>query len=435
MFSPSPRFSSANLDSLNTLLDSASVALDVKRSTHPNASGDGGNVAGEPEKTGILFTGNPHEAVPRRLLLDKRLTPLERNAWQVFRLLLNGDGLTSFPSYEQLRAYLSSTPFKMASKETVAKAITTLRLTRWLSLAGRVRDDVTGQMKGNIYLLHDEPISISEAILLDCSYLTLVGGAQKHANKSIREVAAFTLNEFASDPHVAAESIPSRLEILSGRVAAQAWSTGVTGQEAQAGAGLGSESEPGQSESELSEKCPVRNDSGPSSDSEPSGKPGLTDRVRNPNSYSTCTNTNTSVSKSSVPRAGMVSGSGPYKGLEILPGDQRQKAMVALELISEELQVGVLEQWTRRCSRNQLRNPLGYLLGMVEKARNGEFNAMGAAKSGPSVCEFQASVTATPIDALDSGVARAPHDPTDESRALAAKEFSSMMAIMKQRVG
>jgi len=435
MFSPPPRFSPGNLDSLNTLLDCASVALDLKRSTHPYASGDDGNVSGEPEKTGILFTGNLHEAVPRRLLLDKRLTPLERNAWQVFRLLLNDDGLTSFPSYQQLRSYLSSTPFKVASKETVAKAITTLRLTRWLSLAGRVRDEVTGQMKGNIYLLHDEPISISEAILLDCSYLTLVGGAQEHANKSIREVAAFTLEEFASDPHVAAQNIPTRLEVLGSRVAAQSWTNDAIRQKGKARFDPGSESEPGQRESELGAKHRVRNGSSPGSDSELSGRPGPADRVRNPNSYSTCTNTNTSVCKSSVPPAGAMPGSEPFEQLQILPIDQRQKAIIALELISEELQGRVLEQWARRCSRNQLRNPLGYLLGMVEKARNGEFNALGAAKSGPSVCKFQATVAPTPIDALDSGVARAPHDPTEESRALAAKEFSSMMAIMKRRVG
>jgi len=435
MFSSSPRFSSGNLDSLNTLLDCASVALDVKRSTHPKTTGEGGNVSGEPEKTGILFTGNAHEAVPRRLLLDKRLTPLERNAWQVFRLLLNDDGLTSFPSYQQLRSYLSSTPFKMASKETVAKAITTLRLTRWLSLAGRVRDEVTGQMKGNIYLLHDEPISISEAILLDCSYLTLVGGAQEHANKSIREVAAFTLLEFASDPHVAAQNIPSRLEILGGRVAAQSWTKDAIGQKGKARLDPGSESEPGQRESELSEKHRVRNGSQPGSDSEPSGKPGPADRVRNPNSDSTCTNTNTSVCKSSVPRAGARPGCEPFEVLEILPVDQRQKAMIALALISEELQGRVLEQWARRCSRNQLRNPLGYLLGMVDKARNGEFDALGVAKSTPAVLHPQTSFTTPPGVATDIGVAWIPHTPTEESRALAAKEFSSMMAIMKARVG
>jgi hypothetical protein len=32
-----------------------------------------------------------------RLFLDRRLTPLERNAWQVFRLMLNDDGVTAFP--------------------------------------------------------------------------------------------------------------------------------------------------------------------------------------------------------------------------------------------------------------------------------------------------------------------------------------------------
>ncbi|MFX7732064.1 hypothetical protein ABTK10_21265, partial [Acinetobacter baumannii] len=54
----------------------------------------------------FLFSGNRHETVPRRLFLDRRLTPLERNAWQVFRLMLNDDGVTAFPTYEQLRPWL-----------------------------------------------------------------------------------------------------------------------------------------------------------------------------------------------------------------------------------------------------------------------------------------------------------------------------------------
>jgi len=47
---------------------------------------------------GFIFSGNRHDSVPRALLLDNRLTPLERNAWQVFRLLLNDDGVTAFPT-------------------------------------------------------------------------------------------------------------------------------------------------------------------------------------------------------------------------------------------------------------------------------------------------------------------------------------------------
>src|SRR3546814_20061698 len=53
----------------------------------------------------FLFSGNRHETVPRRLFLDRRLTPLERNAWQVFRLMLNDDGVTAFPTYEQLQPW------------------------------------------------------------------------------------------------------------------------------------------------------------------------------------------------------------------------------------------------------------------------------------------------------------------------------------------
>lgn len=98
----------------------------------PAASGDA-----------FLFSGNRHESVPRRLFVDRRLTPLERNAWQVFRLMLNDDGVTTFPTYEQLRPWLASMPCAgQASHETVARALTLLRLTRWLSLVRRDRKSV-----------------------------------------------------------------------------------------------------------------------------------------------------------------------------------------------------------------------------------------------------------------------------------------------------
>lgn len=388
----SPRFTPGNLDTLNTLLDSASSSMSDQRREQvrtPKPDRPGAQPMAPilyTENTGILFTGNPHEAFPRRLLLDNRLTPLERNAWQVFRLLLNDDGLTSFPTYEQLRPYLASSPYKLASKETVAKALTTLRLTRWLSLAGRVRDEVTGQMKGNIYLLHDEPISISEAMLLDSSYLQLVGNSQDHANKSIRQVAANTLEEFLQDPHLRDQTLPSHLEVLERRVASQGWAKArlKSSPRKTTPSGTPNESEPGsrdselsKNESELSEKHPVRNRAAPGSDSEPSGKPGSAAQVRNPNSSSTCTYTNTSVCKSSVPRAGASLGIEWPASFEELRPDQKRKALAALGLISVELQQSVLDQWAVRVVQGSIRNPFGYLLGMIEKARNGEFNLLG----------------------------------------------------------
>ncbi len=58
-------------------------------------------------------------------------------------------------------------PGRPASRETVSKALVTLRLTRWLSLGRRVRNDLSGQVQGNVYLLHDEPVTPAEAIEFD----------------------------------------------------------------------------------------------------------------------------------------------------------------------------------------------------------------------------------------------------------------------------
>ena len=71
---------------------------------------------------GFLFSGNRHESVPRALFFDRRLILLERNAWQIIRLRLNDDGVTAFPTYEELRPLLSSMPCApKASHETVAR--------------------------------------------------------------------------------------------------------------------------------------------------------------------------------------------------------------------------------------------------------------------------------------------------------------------------
>jgi len=141
---------------LSALFDDALQNLTKAKGT-ASAAGDG-----------FLYSGNRHESVPCALFLDRRLTPLERNAWQVFRLQINDDGVTAFPTYDQLRPYLASMPCgAQASHETVARALTLLRLTRWLSLVRRRRDPKTGRILGNLYVLHDEPLTPFEAMQLD----------------------------------------------------------------------------------------------------------------------------------------------------------------------------------------------------------------------------------------------------------------------------
>ncbi|PBQ08155.1 STY4528 family pathogenicity island replication protein [Pseudomonas syringae] len=337
---------------------------------------------------GIVFSGNPHETVPRGLLLDDRLSPLERNAWQVFRLLINGDGVTAFPSYEKLRPYLGSSPGKSASKETVAKALTVLRLTRWLSLGQRVRDSANGRVQGNIYILHDEPVGCAEAMEIDRNYMQLIGHALEHANKAVRVVADHAFKEFAADPNQATGVMPSRLEVIEARWRQQGWHDAPQAVEhGQADPEFGfrtkgsDESNSLSSESELSEKSTGVNLKTPGSDSELSLNSASFGSVRIPNSYSTYTNTNTSVCKSSVPREGQECSPDLPPGFERFTQDQREKAMTALQRVEPELRKLVLDQWRHRCRSGTVKNPFGYLLSCTQKALSGEFNAQWQAPS------------------------------------------------------
>lgn len=161
---------------------------------------------------GFLFSGQSHEVVPRRLLLDSRLTPLERNAWQVFRLMLHGQGLVT-PRYEDLQPYLSSVPYgASASRETIARVLTMLRLTRWLSLVSRGRDQLSGRHQGSLYVLHDEPLTPAEAMELDQDYLALVGHALGHATKAVRIVAQHIVEEIRQDTNIDRDRLPTRLD-------------------------------------------------------------------------------------------------------------------------------------------------------------------------------------------------------------------------------
>ena len=81
---------------------------------------------------------------PKALLLDERLTPLERNAWLTFRALASSDG-TVVLSYDALRGYLPSAPgSKRAAPETVSRAVLCLRLSTWIALVEYRRNPMTG---------------------------------------------------------------------------------------------------------------------------------------------------------------------------------------------------------------------------------------------------------------------------------------------------
>lgn len=312
----------------------------------------------------FLFSGNRHETVPRRLFLDRRLTPLERNAWQVFRLMLNDDGVTAFPTYEQLRPWLASMPCAgQASHETVARALTLLRLTRWLSLVRRRRDPTTGRILGNLYVLHDEPLTPFEAMQLDADYLALVSQSLSHSAKAVQMVGLNTLKEIAEDPLLSGRTLPSRLQVLAERLASQ----GITASES-------CPQHENDHNSEEGSNSLLRNCDDPTSDSEAGPKPAPELSLRNPKQTRTVRSSRINKILTTAQARALDDLRWPKRFAE-LKAEQKTGARMALQQVDVLLRQAVLDEWATRCSGNGIRNPAGYLFGIIQRAIHGEFNA------------------------------------------------------------
>ncbi|WP_054889919.1 STY4528 family pathogenicity island replication protein [Pseudomonas sp. NBRC 111129] len=418
---------------ISTLLDSASGQLEA-HVQKKRAEDTAPTTAPATPYSGIIFSGNPHETVPRKLLLDNRLTPLERNCWQVFRLLVNEDGITAFPTYDQLRPYLGMNPGKHASRETVAKALTVLRLTRWLSLGRTVRNEINGQVQGNVYLLHDEPVTPAEALEFDKDYMTLLMQSMEHQNKAIKDIAAITWREFTSDLDVG-RRLPSRIDTISDRLNAQTWAVetkqnalpapefGIRTQQDLAVDGLSSESE-------LSTNSAKQGALPLSSDSELSLKPLSSPSVRSPNSGSTYTNTDKSVSKSFVqPRESV--GVNWLLALDLLKPEDRVKAREIMGPVPENLREAVINQWKHRCTSGSVAKPLAYLTSLAGKAIRGDFNAEWS-PTAPATTPLPAPPVVNAVARPTEPPAQKPA-PTATAMQTANSALSSLQALLDPR--
>ena len=358
---------------LSALFDDALREL-VPRAppTPPAPRGAAAASPAAPVSDGFLYSGNRHESVPRALFLDRRLTPLERNAWQVFRLQLQSDGVTAFPTYDQLRPYLASMPCAaQASHETVARALTLLRLTRWLSLVRRRRDPKTGRILSNLYMLHDEPLTPFEAMQLDPDYLGLVSQALTHAAKAVQIVGMNTLREIAEDPMLNGRTLPTRLQVLAQRMARNEWADASYPQA------------PVDHESEEGQDGLLRNLEGPSSESEAGLKSAPDGSLRNPKEDRTVRMDRINQVRT-VPRAKSLQHLRLPERLLRLKDEQQSGAMVALQQVDESLRQAVLDEWDARCRNSAVRNPAGYLFGIIQKAMRGEFKAWAGEGGSPS---------------------------------------------------
>ncbi|MGV6989194.1 STY4528 family pathogenicity island replication protein [Testudinibacter sp. P80/BLE/0925] len=149
---------------------------------------------------GLLYFGNPHDTVPVRLLTDPLLTCRARYAWQVIKHNARAFGGAAFPSYEELQQLLSDRAYtqEKASKKVVSQTLLLLRLTRWLTFCSKARDE-QGRILGNIYIIHDEPMSIPDCIHFNENYLNMLEQATHHRDKMIRGVAQHIVKNMQID--------------------------------------------------------------------------------------------------------------------------------------------------------------------------------------------------------------------------------------------
>ncbi|WP_097756946.1 STY4528 family pathogenicity island replication protein [Escherichia coli] len=334
-------------------------------------------------RSGLLFTGNVHDAIPRRLLLDTRLSPLDKMAWMMIRLYAQNNEGAIFPTYDELQLQLASPGKGKASRETVSRVLLMLRITGWLSLCKRVRDD-KGRVRGNIYAQHDEPLTFCDAEAMDPRYLDMVAEACMSRNRTISQTARDILGEIKNDLgmrhyHSHIRQLEARIGSAQtpGQMAARIGSAQTPGQMAarqrvtEGRMQPGSETEPVvrtlssapeklSSETEPGKKTEQKRQS---SDSELSVKSAGYHRVRKPNHY--VRNITHSVIKNT------------YVLPASLTGQIREEDAIMLtsqlQALPEALAQGVLESLSGMLGSQSLQNPVGWLLAVLKRAREGNF--------------------------------------------------------------
>ncbi len=327
-------------------------------------------------RNGLLFTGNVHDAIPRRLLLDARLSPLDKMGWMMIRLYAQNNEGAVFPSYDELQLQLASPGKGKASRETVSRVLLMLRITGWLSLCKRVRDE-KGRVRGNIYAQHDEPLSFSDAEALDPRFLDTVADACLSKNRTVSQTARDVLDDIKNDPTM--RHYRSHLALIESRLGHPQTASQMAKRHAripypapgsESGLSQGRQKnaagKPG-SETELS---PESYGNSLSSDSVLPEKSVSYDRVRKPNHY--VRSITHSVNKNTyVPGKSVL----PDSLKELIPAEDLAMLTAQLQALPEGQAELVLLSLQKVMARQRLSNPVGWLLAVMKKAREGRLYA------------------------------------------------------------
>jgi hypothetical protein len=367
----------ATQQGLDRLIGQAASDMTQRRGDAPSQA-----VSGKPDDAdqgldGLLFFGNPQETVPRALLLDARLGHVDKLGWQMMRMLVNPDRTTAVPTYDELQPLLRGAPGQKASRATVARVIAILRLTRWVSLGHRARNEHNGRIIGNVYILHDEPLSPAEASVLDSDYAEYVCRCLDHHNKVVKAVAGIVLEELQEAG--ALHELPSRLDTLASRRLERA----SPALDRHVASRFSAASQP---ESEGGAPGSQREPRGMPAENSPSSPQKLSLESKAYAALGSVPHENSASSVSTVPTTHCVKHTGTTAETlywpECLSLDRRERQ--AMELLMENLpretRQTILDEAAGRVSGGSVRSPKGFLKGLIKRALDGEFMATGYAQ-------------------------------------------------------
>lgn len=139
---------------------------------------------------GLVFMGVWHDSIPRVLIDDPLLDPVDKLTWQVILVHAAAEGGAAFPTYDAFQKR------NIGARATIARALAILRLTRWISLCSRVRD-ARSRFRGNVYAIHEEPATVADAILLDGDYMQFLQESRRHGHPRVRAIAEAILATLA----------------------------------------------------------------------------------------------------------------------------------------------------------------------------------------------------------------------------------------------
>lgn len=354
------------------------------------------------ERSGLLFLGNVHDAFPRQLFMDTRLSPLDKTAWVMIRLYAQKNEGAVFPTYDELQLQLASPHAEKASRETISRVLLMLRITGWLSLCKRVRD-ARGRVRGNIYAQHDEPLSCRDAETFDPGWLDLVASGCEHKNKAVRMTALSVLAEIRNDPTMRHRH--SRLAMIESRLGSASTP--------QQMAAIRRAYQPG-SVPELSIKSTENNQELPGSDTELSETEGAFE----PDSKSELSlksagyaevrksNCNVRIFTQGVNKKTYVSDENGGSGLSVpeLPESLTSKISAddavmltnQLAALPDTQSSVLLDLLKNQLRKGQLTNPMGWMLTMLKRAREGQLVMPDTATASQPVKPVNAALTPMP---------------------------------------